>query len=59
MKGRLANDQGPFLQVLVKWRTEMRQRALSVLLAEKDHVQISFISENKPFENASFVYNFL
>ena len=38
---------------------EMRKRALSVLSAEKDHMQISFISENKPlFENASFVYNF-
>ena len=36
----------------------MRKHALSVLLAEKDHMQISFISENKPFENASFVYNF-
>ena len=37
----------------------MRKRALSVLSAEKDHMQISFISENKPFfENASFVYNF-
>ena len=33
---------------LVKWRTEMRKRALSVLLTEKDHMQISFISENKP-----------
>ena len=25
----------------------MRKRALSVLLAEKDHMQISFISKNK------------
>ena len=37
----------------------MRKRALSVLLAEKDHMQISFISENKPFfENASFCLQF-
>jgi len=31
----------------------MRERGLSVLLAEKDHISISFCFENKPFESAS------
>ena len=31
----------------------MRERGLTVLFAEKDHMQISFSVENKPFESAS------
>ena len=35
----------------------MRERGLSVLLAGKDHMQISFSFENKPFEKCFFVYS--
>ena len=43
----------------VKSRTEMRERGLTVLFAEKDHMQISFSVENKPFESASLFTIFL
>ena len=60
MKERLANDQGraSFICSVKSW-TEMRERGLSVLLrAGKDHMQISFSFENKPFESACLLQYF-
>ena len=60
MKERLANDQGraSFIGSVKSW-TEMGERGLSELLAGKDHMQISFSFENKPFESASLFTVFL